>query len=202
MRRAILLLVPIGAALVGAARLGRRSGVTDVELRAALPGDDVVPDARVVIDRATTLTAAPERVWPWIVQLGKRRAGWYFPAWIEAVIPRERRGLRHIEPRWQRLGVGDVIPDWGGAAATFEVVTIDAPHALVYRSTRGRGDREPIQLSWALVLTPAAAGTRLHLRLRISALGRRAPHLVTTMAGLIDEATVAPLFSGLAERLR
>jgi hypothetical protein len=202
MRRAILILPVLGAALVGAARLGRRSGVTDAEVGTALPGDDVVPDARVVIDRATTLNAAPERVWPWIVQLGKRRAGWYFPAWIEAVIPRDRRGLRHIEPRWQRLAVGDVIPDWGGPGATFEIVTLDAPRALVHRSTRGRPDRDPIRLSWALVLTPVGAGTRLHLRLRISALGRRAPKLVTTVAGLIDEATVAPLFAGLAERLR
>jgi hypothetical protein len=202
MRRAILLLPVLGAALVGAARLGRRSGVSDAEVGAALPGDDVVPDARVVIDRATTLNAPPERVWPWIVQLGKRRAGWYFPAWIEAVIPRDRRGLRYIEPRWQRLAVGDVIPDWGGPGATFEIVTLDAPRALVHRSTRGRPDRDPIRLSWALVLTPVATGTRLHLRLRISALGRRAPTLVTTFAGLIDEATVAPLFAGLAERLR
>ncbi|HEY0812281.1 MAG TPA: SRPBCC family protein [Pseudonocardia sp.] len=202
MRRAILLLPVLAAALVGAARLGRRSGVTDAELVATLPGDDVVPAARVVIDRATTLAAPPEQVWPWIVQLGKRRAGWYFPAWAEAVMPRDRRGLRHIEPRWQRLAVGDVIPDWGGPAATFEVVQLEAPHALVYRSTRGRPDREPIELSWALVLTPVATGTRLHLRLRISALGRRAPKLVTTVAGLIDEATVAPLFVGLAERLR
>ena len=57
--RRLILLVPLaGAALVGAARLGRRSGVTDEEVAAPLPGDDVVPDARVVIDRATTLAAS------------------------------------------------------------------------------------------------------------------------------------------------
>ena len=161
-----------------------------------------MPDARVVIDRATTLPAPPERVWPWIVQLGKRRGGWYFPGWVEAVIPRHRRGLRHVEPRWQRLAVGDVIPDWGGPGATFEVAMLDPPRALVHRSIRERGDRDPVRISWALVLTPVGAGTRLHLRLRISALGRRAPRLMTTLAGLVDEATVAPLFAGLAERLR
>jgi len=201
-RRTVLLIPLVGAALVGAARLGRRSGVTDEEVAAPLPGDGIVPDARVVIDRATTLAAPPDRVWPWIVQLGKRRAGWYFPRWIEVAIPRERRGLRHVEPRWQRLAVGDVIPDWGGAAATFEVAVLDPPRALVHRSTRERRDGAPVRISWALVLTPSGAGTRLHLRLRISALGRRAPRLLTTVAGLIDEATVAPLFAGLAERVR
>jgi hypothetical protein len=202
MRRALALVLLLGVALAAAARVGRRSGVTGAELATPLPGDDVVPDARVVIDRATTLSAPSERVWPWIVQLGKGRGGWYFPAWIEAVVPRHRRGLRHVEPRWQRLAVGDVIPDWGGPGATFEVVTLDPPRALVHRSVRGRGDREPVRISWALVLTPVDAGTRLHLRLRISALGRRAPRLMTTLAGLVDEATVAPLFAGLAERLR
>jgi hypothetical protein len=206
MRRTLLLVPLLGTVLVGAARLGRRSGVTDDEVAAPLPGDGIVPDARVVIDRATTLAASPERVWPWIVQLGKRRAGWYFPRWIEVAMPRERRGLRHVEPRWQRLAVGDVIPDWGGPAATFEVAVLDPPNALVHRSTRERRDRDPIRISWAIVLTPVSTptstGTRLHLRLRISALGRRTPRLMTVFAGLIDEATVAPLFAGLAERLR
>ena len=202
MRRAFLLVPLLGAVALAAVRLGRRSGATDDEVAASLPGDAIVPDARVVIDRAATLAAPPERVWPWIVQLGKRRAGWYFPSWIELVMPRERRGLRHIEPRWQRLAVGDVIPDWGGPAATFEVAVLDAPRALVHRSTRERRDRESVRISWAIVLTPVPPGTRLHLRLRISALGRRAPRLMATVAGLIDEATVAPLFAGLAERVR
>jgi hypothetical protein len=201
MRRTLLFVSLVGAALIGAARLGRRSGVSDNELAASLPGDMIVPDAGIVIDRATTLAAPPDLVWPWIVQLGRRRAGWYFPAWIELAIPRERRGLRHVEPRWQRLAVGDVIPDWGGAAATFEVAVLDPPRALVHRSTRERRDRQPIRISWAIVLSPVPAGTRLHLRLRISALGRRAPRLMRTVAGLIDEATVAPLFAGLAERV-
>src|SRR5690242_20323588 len=160
----VLLILLVGAALVGAARLGRRSGVTDAEVAAALPGDAIVPDARVVIDRATTLAAPPERVWPWIVQLGERRGGWYFPSWIEFVVPRERRGLRQVEPRWQRLTVGSVIPDWGGPAATFEVAVLDPPRALVHRSTRERRDREPVRISWAIVLSPVPEGTRLHLR--------------------------------------
>ena len=61
--------------------------------------------------------------------------------------------------------------------------------------------------SWALVLSPAAArdcaaGTRLHVRLRINQVGKRAPWLAARIGGLIDEATVRPLFAGLAERLR
>ncbi|MBN9100154.1 MULTISPECIES: SRPBCC family protein [unclassified Pseudonocardia] len=194
----------LGSAGLAAAvvRVGRRTGVTDDELAAVLPGDDVVPGARVVMDRATTLPAPPEQVWPWLVQLGKQRSGWYLPAWLETAIPWARRGIRTIDPRWQGLTVGDVIPDWGGADATFEVVVLDAPRALVHRSTRPRRHGGTLQVSWALVLTPVPGGrTRLHLRLRISELGHRAPALITAVGGLMDEATVRPMFAGLRERL-
>jgi hypothetical protein len=202
-RRSFLILA--GAAVLSGPTLGRlalRSGATEAEVRAPLPGDDLVPGARVVMDRATTLPADPATVWPWIVQLGRRRAGWYFPSWIEAVIPRERRGLRRIDPRWQGLAPGDVVPDWGGPDAAFEVVTLDPARALVYRREDARPGREPMKVSWALVLAAApGGGTRLHLRLRINSLGRRAPALVTTFGGLMDLATVGPMFAGLRERL-
>ncbi len=201
MRVLPVLLGSAGLAAV-AVRAGRRTGVTADELAAVLPGDDLVPGARVVMDRATTLPAPPEVVWPWLVQLGKQRSGWYMPAWLETVIPRARRGIRTIDPRWQDLAVGDVIPDWGGADATFEVAVLDPPHALVHRSTRPRRHGGTLQVSWALVLTPMPGSqTRLHLRLRISELGQRLPAVITTVGGLMDEATVRPMFAGLRERL-
>ena len=92
-----------------------------------------------------------------------------------------------------RTGAGPPRPS-RSPSSTRRVRSCTAPPASV-------ATREPIRISWALVLTPRATGTRLHLRLRISALGRRAPRLMTTVAGLIDEATVAPLFAGLAERV-
>jgi hypothetical protein len=193
-----------GAAVLtrAATRAGRRSGVTDNELEAPLPGDDLVRGAQVVMDRATTLPAPPDEVWPWLVQLGKRRAGWYAPTWLETVVPPARRGIRTLDPRWQGLAVGEVIPDWGGADATFEVAEMDPPHVLVHRSTRTRRRGTPLELSWALVLSPMPEGrSRLHVRLRISEIGRHFPGLVATLGGLTDEATVRPMFAGLRERL-
>ncbi len=63
------------------------------------PGDDLVSDPLIVIVRHASCAAAPEDVWPWLVQLGRGRGGWYFPAWFERVIPRRRRGLRSIDRR-------------------------------------------------------------------------------------------------------
>lgn len=53
-----------------------RWGATDQEVRRAMPGDDHIPDAASTT-RAITIAAAPEQVWPWLVQLGYGRGGWY-----------------------------------------------------------------------------------------------------------------------------
>ena len=166
----------------------------DGERAAALPGDDLVPDADVVMDRAFTLAAVPSSVWPWIGQLGKGRSGWYLPRRVEVVIPPRRRGIRRIDPDLQHLRPGDVIADWGGPDATFEVVTHEPPHVLVHRSTRGR-----IRISWAIVARAEGAGTRVHLRLRMAGIRRR--RLAEFGGGFFDLLTVAGLAAGLRERV-
>jgi hypothetical protein len=166
-----------------------------LEHAAAVPGDDIVPQPDVVMDRAFTLAALPEAVWPWLVQLGKHRAGWYLPRGVELVVPPGRRSLRFIDPALQSLAVGDVIPDWGGANATFEVARLDPPSTLVYRTQRGRTN-----LSWAIVLSPAPdASTRVHLRLRMAPVRRR--RLAEVGGGLLDWLTIVGLAAGLRERV-
>ncbi len=165
------------------------------ETSAAMPGDDVVPRADVVMDRAFTVPGTPAEVWPWVAQLGKGRAGWYFSRRVERLIPRGRRALRRVEARWQELGPGDVIPDYGGPHETFEVVTAEPPTTLVYRSTRGR-----MNVSWAIALAEAPeASTRIRLRLRLAPVRRR--WLATTAGELVDMVTIAGLRAGLHERM-
>ncbi len=166
------------------------------EIAAARTGDDLIASPDVVMDRAFTVEAAPDAVWPWLVQLGKRRAGWYLPRGVERFIPRSRRAVRAIGPQWQALQVGDVIPDYGGRDETFEVAILDAPTALVYRSRRGRTD-----VSWSITLaSPAADRTRVHLRLRLHPVRRR--WLANSVGELVDVLTIAGLAAGLRERVR
>src|ERR1044072_8571084 len=102
---------------------------TAAERAATLPGDDLItakdPRDLVVMDRAFSLPAPPDEVWPWLVQLGKQRAGGYLPRWAERVIPPSRRGLRDLDPAYLSLRVGDVIPDWGGRDETFTVAELE-----------------------------------------------------------------------------
>src|SRR6476661_551893 len=154
--------------------------VSDAERRAPRAGDGILPRADVVMDRAFTVHGRPEDVWPWLVQLGKRRAAWT------------------IDGRWQHLAVGDVIPDYGGRDETFQVAEIRPPTALVYRSRRGSMD-----VTWSLTLEPVAgvapAATRIFLRLRLAPVRRR--WLAVTAGELVDLLTVAGLAAGLRERL-
>ncbi|MFY0408799.1 hypothetical protein [Solicola sp. PLA-1-18] len=165
------------------------------EVAASLVGDEIVPHADVVMDRAFTVAAPPEAVWPWLEQLGKGRAGWYLPRSVERVVPAGRRAARVVDERWLGLTVGDVVPDWGGSEATFEVALVDPPSALVHRSTRGS-----TSLSWALVLTAhSPASTRVHLRLRLAPVAH--VRVAEVVGGFFDLATVAGMAAGLRERV-
>jgi hypothetical protein len=163
-----------------------------------LPGDDLVPRADVVMDRAFDLPAPPEQVWPWFVQLGKKRAGWYLPQHVERFVPPGRRALRRIDPTLQQLRVGSVIPDWGGKRETFRVTVMEPPHVLVHTTQRGRTFG-----SWAIVLTPyddpRGPGTHVQLRLRLAPVKRK--RLADTLGGALDASTIAGLAAGLRERL-
>jgi hypothetical protein len=180
---------------MGPGHAGGGGVASAAEKGAGLPGDELVPDADVVMDRGFTLPGVPEVVWPWFVQLGKGRAGWYLPRAVECLVPPTRRALRRIDEGLQHLQVGDVIADWGGPEASFETMICTRPEALVYRSTRGR-----MQASWAIVLTPARGGaTRVALRLRLGPVRR--VWLARTGGGLLDWVTITGLAAGLRERL-
>jgi len=95
----------------------------------------------------------------------------------------------------QTLAVGDVVPDWGGADATFTVAEIEPASHLLYTSTRGRTN-----LTWCLRVGPRTPDAcRVHLRLRLAPV--RHVRVAETLGGAFDLATVAGLAAGLRERV-
>ena len=100
-------------------------GVEPSEASEALPGDDLVADAQATDTRGIDIAAPPEAVWPWLVQMGYGRAGWYSYDQLDMNHPSASR----ILPEHQSLAVGDVLPtDPGGG---FEVRVVEPDHALV-----------------------------------------------------------------------
>jgi hypothetical protein len=161
----------LGTALAGAAL--RNGGATCEERRRPLPGDDVVPEARSASTMATTIDAPPARVWPWLVQMGTDRAGFY--SW-DRLDNGGRPSAREIRPDWQVLDVGDRVVAHPSGRSWFDVAAVVPERALVLRATIdlrrmrsvGPGEARPRWRSdgtWTFVLEPLEGGrTRLLVR--------------------------------------
>jgi hypothetical protein len=123
-----------------------RWGATDEEVARTMPGDELFPDTRSAT-RAITIDASAEEVWPWLIQLGFGRAGWYSYDWIDNDF---KPSADRIVPEYQHLEVGDKIlmmPTMG-----FVVESIDAPRSIVSVLEDG-------STSWCLGLYPTTEGT-------------------------------------------
>jgi hypothetical protein len=110
-------------------------GATEQEVKRPLPGDGLVRDARMEATHAITINRPAEKVWPWLVQIGHQRAGWYSYDWLHRLmgiagsVEDERRSAERVMPELQDLQVGDVVeiaPDVG-----YSVVEIQPERALV-----------------------------------------------------------------------
>ena len=82
-------------------------GATDQEVTRPLLGDNDVSKPTFNATRAVTITARPEEIWPWLIQIGLGRAGWYSYDLLDNL---GRPSAERIMPEFQRLAVGDVIP--------------------------------------------------------------------------------------------
>ena len=141
-----------------------RWGATEEEIAAPLTGDELVPSPRISYTRAVSIDAAPEQIYPWIVQLGADRGGLYSYTGIETYLLRcPMVNADRIHEELQNLNVGDQVkmcPD-ANTPPAFEVALIEPNHALVL------GHRQDDIWSdvWQFVLLPQANGTT-HLVLR------------------------------------
>jgi hypothetical protein len=127
------------------------------EAERSLPGDKLVADAKIGWTHAITIDARPAAIWPWLVQMGCRRAGWYsYDGLDNAGVPSADR----ILPEFQQVQVGDILPMTPTAEDRFVVRAVEPERALVLGDDVG-------SMSWAFVLEPVGAtGTRLITRSR------------------------------------
>ena len=84
-----------------------RWGATDNEIQRSMPGDDIVRKPSFNATRAVTVHASAENIYPWIVQMGVSRAGWYSYDLLDNLA---RPSAESILPKHQNLQVGDIIP--------------------------------------------------------------------------------------------
>jgi hypothetical protein len=112
--------------------LGRTWGSTREERARLLPGDDIVAGAQLVTNHAITIRAPASGVWPWLVQMGWHRGGWYTSRWVDRLLfPANRPSADSILPEWQGLRVGDRIPDGPPEAGCFFRVELTEPGKIL-----------------------------------------------------------------------
>jgi hypothetical protein len=159
-------------AYAGSLYLGATWGSTREERRRRLPSDDLVEHPSIVTNHAITIAGRPEDVWPWLVQVGWHRAGWYTYRWVDRLLfPANAPSATEIVPEFQGLAVGDHIPDGPPESECFFVVErLEPPNLMVLRS---RSHLPPwpkdAWLNWVWTYVVADAGgdaTRVLLRTR------------------------------------
>jgi hypothetical protein len=110
-----------------------RYGATDEEIAASYSGDELVPTPRISYTRAVSINAAPEEIYPWIVQLGADKGGMYSYTWLEALIQCPQTNADRIHEEWQDLKMGDKVlmcPDENMPPA-YVVAKIEPNHVIV-----------------------------------------------------------------------
>ena len=93
-------------------------GVDPVEAEMPLPGDGLVPDATATETRGITIDAGPAQIWPWLLQMGYERAGWY----SYDALDNKGASSDRILPEFQELAVGELLPTHPGGGFRIEIV--------------------------------------------------------------------------------
>lgn len=154
------------------------------EKRRAMPADSLVADPMGTVTSAVTIDAPPERVWPWLAQIGAGRAGWYSYDWIDNG---GHPSAKSILPECQQIAPGDILPATPGATDAFCVAVVEPPHHLVLTVPDASGGN---QVSYEFLLEPLDHGrTHLIVRGRISQRwpARTQAHSVSTRGPILIE---------------
>jgi len=216
------------AGLASLVKAHKTWGVIAEDAQRELPGDDLVPEPSVVETRSLVIDAAPAAVWPWLVQMGYERGGWYSYDRLDM----KGSSAREIKPELQSLDVGDIVPthpeggfvakvvDGGKALVLYldteELARQDEEAAIIERDgnddptqaglqlarTMGDSTMPDFEFSWAFVLEPEPDGkTRLIERFRVRTVATGlAPRLGMPLMGYGVFAMARKQMLGIKER--
>jgi len=154
-------------------------GATADEVASNLQGDELLPEAHLATTKAIAIDAPPDRVWPWLVQMGSGRAGTYTYDWIDNLFGLDMHSANVILPQFQDVQVGDAYPFGSG---TLHVEALEPGRVLVTRVP---------EWNWVRIfyLIPDGGLTRLLLRNRVAYPGtgfasRLCRQMISEAAGL------------------
>jgi hypothetical protein len=211
MRRSLVISGVGAAAILGWRRWvtpwQRNWGATEAEVAMVLPGDASTPPPAEQNTRATTIAAPPEAVWPWLVQMGADRGGFYSYEWLENLFRLKIHNADRIVEEWQQLAVGDWV--WGARDRTggWVVEHIEPNEVLALKTADPKTGRAVsrdeglgFEFLWTFALLPAPLGaTRLLIRER-AAYGRRVTRWLMGPVGLVSFVMTRKMLDGIRRR--
>jgi hypothetical protein len=169
----------------------RRWGATDDEVAGTLPVDELVTPGVRTTTRAITVHAPVEDVWPWLVQIGQDRAGFYSYTWLENLVGAGMHNASTVHPEWQVRRSGDTVwlantARWGERGRQI-AAQVAYPGALVLVSPADwsrlqRGERA--SGAWSFFLVPRGDTTRFLIRSSGGAVGT---HLFDALHFLMEQ---------------
>jgi hypothetical protein len=171
-------------------------GASPQEQIADMPGDELFPRAQYRSTRAITIHARPEAVWPWLVQVGCGRAGFYSHDLLDNLA---RPSATTILPAFQHLEVGQWVPMSPSATPTertaLQVRSFDIDRRLLWAKPDS---------SWAWQLTPDEhGGTRLITRIHAVYEWKKHPLMASfgcVLMELGDFAMLRAMLRGIKQR--
>jgi hypothetical protein len=132
-------------------------GTTPLEAHGPLPGDEMY-DFPILSTHAINIEARREAVWPWLVQLGEGRGGFYSHDWIERLMfggrYLEGHSATRIHPELQDIRIGDKIRLAEPEFSALPVTVLEPP------------DHFALGEGWHFLLQEMPGGTRLIVRER------------------------------------
>ncbi|MBK5109842.1 MAG: SRPBCC family protein [Thermoleophilia bacterium] len=155
-----------------------RWGASNDETERSMPGDELIEEPDMISTRAISIEAPPDRVWPWVAQIGRDRGGFYSYDWIENPFGLDIHSADRVVAEYQSPEAGERIalaPDGSGP----DVELVEKDRLLVLREPGGGW-------TWTFMLEPSGDCTRLLVRNRWSNAGR--PFFFRLFTTLIDPA--------------
>lgn len=167
-----------------------RSGASDDEVHGPYPGADLIAGGKRGATMGVTIDAPPARLWPWLVQMGCDRAGWY--SWDRldnGSVPSAER----IHPEWQQITVGDHLASTPSGNTWFEVAALEHERFLALRAPidlqggrpfdpAGQRPRFFIDTLWCFLLDELPGG---RTRLVVSGYAEERPRLVQAIGDFL-----------------
>lgn len=140
-------------------------GTTAEEIGLVFPGDELVANPAQISNHAVTIKAAPDQIFPWLLQIGADKSGMYSYTWLENLVGCKMAKDERIRPEWQNLKEGDLMHLCAGdfAPPPYIVAEVIPNQTVIF----GHKTNDKWEETWQFILIPQEDGTtRLVARTR------------------------------------